>query len=137
MSGMNQEIILSEIDHDNGRMINSGPRELGTHKKDKVGVQHKDGPLVRLIETLGLNLNGEISRLPVNVIKTGVNNHNLYKVGGKIHSRVINSNSKLLWHNIGLRNSSSNHNSNNSCRIYRHLSIHLGCNQQMYNLLQV
>ena len=134
---VNQEIILSEVDHDNGRMINSGPREPGTHKKDKIGVQHKDGPLVRHIEILGLNLSGEISRLPVNVIKTGVNNHNLHKVGGKIHSRVINSNSKLLQHSIGLRSSNNNHNSNNSCRLYRRLSIHLGYNQQMYNLLQV
>ena len=64
MSGMNQEIILSEVDHDNGRMINSGTRELGTHKKDKIGAQHKDGPLVRRIGILGLNLNGETSRLP-------------------------------------------------------------------------
>ena len=111
-------------------------RTDGTHKKDNIGVQHKDGPPVRLVEILDLNLNGEISRFPVNVIKTGVNNHNLYKVGGKIHSRVINNNGKLLRHSIGLRSSNSNHNSNNRCRLYRHLSIHLGCNQQMYNLLQ-
>ena len=81
MSGMIKEIILKEVVHDNGRVINNGPREVGTNKKDKIGVQHKDGPLVHLIEILDLNLNGEISRHPVNVIKTGVNNHKPHRVG--------------------------------------------------------
>ena len=42
VSGMSKEIILKEVVHDNGRVINNGPRELGTNKKDKIGVQHKD-----------------------------------------------------------------------------------------------
>ena len=56
---------------DNGRVINNGPKEVGTHKKDKTGVQHKHGPQAPRTETLDLNLNGEINRLPVNVILTG------------------------------------------------------------------
>ena len=70
VSGIIKEIILKGVAHDNGRVTNNGPR-VGTNKKVKIGVQHKDGPLVHRIETLDLNPNGETSRLPVNVIKTG------------------------------------------------------------------
>ena len=129
-SGMNKEIILKGVAHDNGRVINNGPREVGTNKKGKIGVQHKDGPLVHRIEILDLNPNGETSKVPVNVIMTGANNHKPHRVDGKTHSRVINNNNnnKLLRLSTGLRNSNNNH-SSNSCRLYRHLCIRRECNQ--------
>ena len=87
----NKEIIKTEIGpHDSGRMINSGPNNLGTLKEDRIGVR-KVGLLGQPIEILVLNINGETSRRQAINIKTGIshlktnNGRNPHRVVGRIH----------------------------------------------------
>ena len=57
--GGNREDIKIEVGHhDNGRMINSGPNNLGTLKEDKIGHPNLGLPDQRM-EILVLNNNGE------------------------------------------------------------------------------